>query len=130
MTPFLLVREFSLIPFLALRGMILGFIFYKYLSEKIDLKLLEQKMQGCAILIRAHPGTSIGIDCSENIIDVTDYPDLQELIIACDYFISDYSSCIFDAMTCGKAVYLYAPDRKSTRLNSSHPTTSRMPSSA
>ncbi|MBR2786192.1 MAG: CDP-glycerol glycerophosphotransferase family protein [Clostridia bacterium] len=78
--------------------------------EKIDLKLLEQNMPEHIILIRAHPGTSIGIDCSNNVIDVTDYPDMQELIIACDYFISDYSSCIFDAMTSGKAVYLYAPD--------------------
>ena len=30
----------------------------------------------------------------------------------------------------GESVYLVGVDRKSTRLNSSHPTTSRMPSSA
>ena len=29
-----------------------------------------------------------------------------------------------------EGIHFYFPDRKSTRLNSSHPTTSRMPSSA
>lgn len=62
------------------------------------------------ILLRAHPGSEIEIDLNNNMIDVTDYPDLQELIIACDYFITDYSSCMFDAMIAQKKCVLYTPD--------------------
>ena len=80
--------------------------------ELLDIKALEQNMSNHVVLVRAHPGTTIGIECSNNIIDATNYSDIQELIIACDYFISDYSSCIFDAATCKKDVYLFAPDLK------------------
>ena len=33
-------------------------------------------------------------------------------------------------LSCGRLAYIYWSDRKSTRLNSSHPSISRMPSSA
>ena len=39
-------------------------------------------------------------------------------------------STLFNAITQAGAQAANYPDRKSTRLNSSHPTTSRMPSSA
>ena len=37
---------------------------------------------------------------------------MQELILACDVLITDYSSCMFDAMLARKAVFLLAKDYK------------------
>lgn len=46
----------------------------------------------------------------DNIINVTQYPDLQEIIKSCDAFISDYSSCIFDAALLGIPCFTYTID--------------------
>ncbi|MBE5881006.1 MAG: CDP-glycerol--poly(glycerophosphate) glycerophosphotransferase [Lachnospiraceae bacterium] len=46
----------------------------------------------------------------ENVIDVTDYPDIQELLAAADVVITDYSSAIFDFMLTGRPGFLYAED--------------------
>ena len=42
--------------------------------------------------------------------DATQYPDMQELIIASDVLISDYSSCMWDFALTKKPIYVYAPD--------------------
>ena len=47
-----------------------------------------------------------------DILNLTDYPDMQELLIAADILISDYSSCIWDYSLLRKPGYLYAPDLK------------------
>ena len=44
--------------------------------------------------------------------DVTDYPDIQELLAGADVVISDYSSCIFDFALSRRPAFLYAPDRE------------------
>ncbi len=44
------------------------------------------------------------------VIDVYDYPDMQELLATADVFISDYSSCICDFMLTRRPIFLYAPD--------------------
>ena len=47
------------------------------------------------------------------------------------YKLSKHYKCnLCDIITANPYVNVYNIDRKSTRLNSSHPTTSRMPSSA
>ena len=43
--------------------------------------------------------------------DVTDAPDIQELLAGADAVISDYSSCIFDFALSGRPAFVYAPDR-------------------
>ncbi|MHB9293979.1 putative CDP-glycerol glycerophosphotransferase [Hollandina sp. SP2] len=47
---------------------------------------------------------------SSNIIDVTEYPDMQELLCACDFLITDYSSCMWDFSLTAKPGFLYIPD--------------------
>lgn len=47
---------------------------------------------------------------AEKAVDVSDYPDMQELLIACDMLISDYSSSIWDFSFTGKPCLLYTPD--------------------
>ena len=43
-------------------------------------------------------------------LDANDYPDIQELMMAIDVGITDYSSWIFDYVLRHKAGFLYTPD--------------------
>lgn len=49
---------------------------------------------------------------NENIIFVRNYADVQELLVAADVCVSDYSSCIFDFLHTGKPAFIFAPDRR------------------
>ena len=44
------------------------------------------------------------------LIDVSGYPDMQELLCAADILITDYSSCIWDYALLGRPCFLYTPD--------------------
>ena len=59
-----------------------------------DLRPFTQDYQ------RAHPG----------VLDVTDYQDMQRLLMATDVMVSDYSSCIFDAALRRIPCFTYATD--------------------
>ena len=81
------------------------------------LEVLKKKFGGdWTILLRFHPNVSnLGLaqsmlDGSKDIIDVTSYPDPQELFVVSDMLISDYSSVIIDFMIMRKPVFLYARD--------------------
>lgn len=47
---------------------------------------------------------------SNNFIDASKYPDMQELLLITDLFISDYSSCIWDFALTKRPGFLYTPD--------------------
>lgn len=46
------------------------------------------------------------------VIDVMDYPDMQELLCVADLLITDYSSCVWDYMLLQKPCFLYVPDKE------------------
>lgn len=46
----------------------------------------------------------------EDIMNVTDYPDVQELLLTADVLITDYSSIMFDMCYILKKVFLFVPD--------------------
>lgn len=46
----------------------------------------------------------------ENALSVSDYPDMQELLVAADLLVTDYSSSIWDFGLSGKPCILYTPD--------------------
>lgn len=46
----------------------------------------------------------------ERVIDATAYPDMQELLLACDLLITDYSSSMFDYALSGKPCIQFATD--------------------
>lgn len=78
---------------------------------KIDFNELESELgEEYSILVRFHPKVNVDIQNDKNILNVTNYPDIQELICACDYFVTDYSGCCFDAMYANKPIILYVPD--------------------
>ena len=66
------------------------------------------------VLVRLHPNNielaSQYITYDQNIINATDYDVMQELLVACDILITDYSSCMFDFVTKPKICMLYASD--------------------
>lgn len=65
------------------------------------------------LLIRLHPSISTQqtkISYTETILNGSIYPDMNELLITSDLLLSDYSSCMFDAMLINKHVIRYASD--------------------
>ena len=76
---------------------------------------LEKRFGGeWKILVRWHPmfakqiAEAMSID--ESIIDTTQYPDMQALLLAVDVVVSDYSSCLFDAALRNIPCFTYATD--------------------
>lgn len=68
------------------------------------------------VLIRLHP-TFLSYkhsfhlpNCKENILDVTDYEDMQELLCISDILVTDYSSSIFDFAILKRPVFIFAAD--------------------
>ncbi|MBO5913587.1 MAG: CDP-glycerol glycerophosphotransferase family protein [Clostridia bacterium] len=81
------------------------------------LDALEKKTgDSWVFCMRLHPNVSDKADFikySDRIFSGTNYPDLYELIPACDMVISDYSSVMFDAGLINKPVMLFANDIQS-----------------
>ena len=64
-------------------------------------------------LVRLHPNVSHlakDLTLPNNVIDVTEYPDINELLLISDCCISDYSSSLFEFGVTKKPGFLYAPD--------------------
>ena len=75
----------------------------------------EKTGKKCRLLLRMHPFTvdehlTEMLKLSTDIVNCTAYPSIEELIIAADAVISDFSSCIFDAALAKKSCFLYASD--------------------
>ena len=80
-------------------------------------KALKEKFSGeWVFFLRLHPQLSAQLKempllkSSEKIIDVSQEPDMSELLAASDVLITDYSSCAFDAAFGHIPVFLYADD--------------------
>ena len=74
---------------------------------------LSVKMGGdWRILVRLHPNVmeKNAVTIGPHSIDVTSYPDMQELLLICDVLITDYSTTIYDTLIMRKILFLYAPD--------------------
>lgn len=75
---------------------------------------LEKRWGGnWRIILRLHPNIQnkqTQITYGSKILNGSQYGEINDLIIASDVVISDYSSCMFDAMLAGKNVFLYASD--------------------
>lgn len=90
--------------------------------NSIDLKRLKIAInkgitEESVLLVRLHPNDSSGreglrrlCDSAEGILDVTDYPDSNELCILSDVLITDYSSICMNNALLNKPVVFYAYD--------------------
>ncbi len=80
--------------------------------EKIRNEFEAKTNKHCKMLIRFHPnvGDEMVVGYSNDIINVTDYPNLQDLVIVSDAIISDYSTTIFDFSLMKKPAFIHAID--------------------
>ena len=80
------------------------------------LDALQSRFGGEWVLLnRYHFKTKNGVggrSADLRILSATDYPDIQELMVASDVGITDYSSWIYDFMLTGRPGFLYVPDLK------------------
>ena len=91
-----------------------GLSVYDIDTSRIISTIKKQTHRNCKIIIRLHPNFiwygRPSFNFSEEIIDVTDYPDIQELLIASEMLITDYSSTMFDFMLMKRPIFLFAKD--------------------
>lgn len=82
--------------------------------NKVANALQSRFSKSVQILLRLHPhlkeySKSIIIN-NPNLIDVTRYDDIQELLMISDCLITDYSGLMFDFMLTKRPAFLYVPD--------------------
>lgn len=92
-------------------------------QENPDTHIFNQRVIDCfrkcfgkavSFITRAHT-PHIYLETSEDstdlhIVDLTDYPDMQELLAVTDVLITDYSSSIWDFALTGRPAFLFTPD--------------------
>ena len=77
--------------------------------EQLLIHLNKRFSGDWIVLLRLHPIMAKKIE-SDNIIDASAYPNMQELLIACSAFITDYSSSMWDFSFTLKPGFIYASD--------------------
>lgn len=81
---------------------------------------LQQRFGGeWVVLVRLHPNNMADaaqfIEYTDQIINATDYSVMQELLVACDVLVTDYSSSMFDFISKKSPCFIYATDIKKYR---------------
>lgn len=78
------------------------------------LLTLKKKFGGdWKFLLRLHPTMTqkpTAIECPADVIQVSNYDDMQELLVTADVLISDYSSVISEYALTDKPIFLFATD--------------------
>ncbi|MGN0336603.1 MAG: CDP-glycerol glycerophosphotransferase family protein [Lachnospiraceae bacterium] len=85
----------------------------KQRTEQLDISEVQKSIKirfgkEAVVLGRGHH-TEDGI-LEQDVIDVTSYHDMQELLVIADMLITDYSSSIWDFSFTGKPCFLFATD--------------------
>jgi CDP-glycerol glycerophosphotransferase len=73
------------------------------------------------LLVRTHVLISnrveVPVGAESSVVDVSAYPDIQELLLASDVLVTDYSSSFFDFALLGRPIVFYAYDLENYRDN-------------
>jgi CDP-glycerol glycerophosphotransferase len=84
------------------------------LFVELDLERLTRRLgDDVVVLLRGHNNNqreAERITALRNVVDVTDYPDINELVVAADAAILDYSSLRFEWALTGKPAVFFVPD--------------------
>lgn len=78
--------------------------------SKVLQALIDRFGGKWVILFRAHPMLRKSAESFSDVIDVSDYPDMAELLAVSDILLTDYSSSMWDFSLTGRPVLLYTPD--------------------
>lgn len=92
---------------------------------KIDyhaiLDVIKEKFDGeWQFCVRLHPNLtakSSELDIPTDVIDLSSYPDMQEILCAADIVITDYSGLMFDYWYLNRPIFLFATDFKEYTKN-------------
>jgi CDP-glycerol glycerophosphotransferase len=80
--------------------------------EKL-IEAAQERYEGkWVVLYRAHYFVRETSIRSKNVINVSDYADMQEILIDTELLISDYSSCMWDFSFLYRPIIVYAPDER------------------
>lgn len=83
----------------------------KKLLENLDVNYFTEKLgDEYALLVRLHPQVHLGKRPSGGAVDVTDYPNVNELVLLSDILITDYSSIAMDFALLRKPMLFFAFD--------------------
>lgn len=78
---------------------------------------LSQRFGGkWKVIVRLHPTVRDSLKKPQygaNVIDLSEYPDIQEIMLIADAAITDYSSWIYDYVLTGRPGFIFATDMKS-----------------
>ena len=83
------------------------------IAPPIHLKVWKEILgSDYVLLFRAHyaVGTALNIKTDDFVIDVSSYPNLNDLYAVSDMMISDYSSCFFDYSILDRPMFCFAYD--------------------
>lgn len=78
--------------------------------EKVKEILSAKLHKRVVVFVRKHHHDVNRYDIPELTIDVSSYPDIQELLCCSDMLITDYSSTMWDFALLGRPCFLYVPD--------------------
>jgi len=86
-----------------------------YPSAYLDLDRMHAELGDEDILVlRMHPFVKDRVPippaCRDKIIDLSDYPEFNHILLLCELLVTDYSSAIFDYSLLKRPVVFYAPD--------------------
>ena len=83
--------------------------------DHLDLEVMHERLGDSAVLLlRLHPfvasHTAIDPSLAGFVINVSDHPDINELMLVSDILVTDYSSAIFEFALLGRPMAFFAPD--------------------
>jgi CDP-ribitol ribitolphosphotransferase len=83
--------------------------------EMLDLGVLQRVLgDDHVVLLRQHPfvrkSSPIDPALAGFVIDVSDYPDINELMLLSDVLVTDYSSAMYEFSLLGRPMAFFAPD--------------------
>jgi len=84
-------------------------------TDDLDLAVLREALGADhVVLVRLHPfirsRTVIGPELEGFALDVSDHPDINELMLVSDVLVTDYSSAIFEYALLDRPMIFFAPD--------------------
>ena len=84
-------------------------------QDDLDLRAMRDVLAGqWVLLLRPHPFVHDRIhltpDVADFAIDVSDWPDMNELMLVADLLVTDYSSAIFEFALLERPMAFFAPD--------------------
>ncbi|MER5259279.1 MULTISPECIES: bifunctional glycosyltransferase family 2 protein/CDP-glycerol:glycerophosphate glycerophosphotransferase [unclassified Streptomyces] len=93
--------------------------YQKGFLPRVDLERFVRSLgPSYVVLVRAHYfyGADAGLRAHPQLVDVTGHPRVEDLCLAADALVTDYSSLMFDYACLDRPIVTYAPDWQAYRL--------------